>query len=122
MQAFIKAWDAACKSGGSAKVLIPSGSYVAGPVVFAGPCQGSKITLEIQGTVKATSDLSDYPSAEWFSIESVDGLIITGSGTLDGQGASVWKYNDCKISSDCSLLPSVRPFSSTFLSHLQSTS
>ncbi|XP_059440039.1 exopolygalacturonase-like [Corylus avellana] len=105
-QAFIKAWDAACKSGGAAKVVIPSGSYVSGQVVFAGPCQSSTITLEIQGTVKATTDLSDYPSPEWFSFESVDGLIITGSGTLDGQGPSVWKYNDCKASADCSLLPS----------------
>ncbi|XP_041017994.1 exopolygalacturonase clone GBGE184-like [Juglans microcarpa x Juglans regia] len=103
--AFVKAWVAACKSGGSAKLSIPKGTYMAGPVVFQGPCKGY-MTVEVQGTIKGTTDISQYSSPEWFSFEHIDGLIVNGGGTFDGQGAAVWKYNDCKDNSNCQLLPS----------------
>ncbi|KAL0421389.1 UNVERIFIED_CONTAM: Exopolygalacturonase [Sesamum latifolium] len=38
-QAIIKAWRAACESSGPAKVVIPAGDFMAGEVVFAGPCK-----------------------------------------------------------------------------------
>ncbi|KAF5462455.1 hypothetical protein F2P56_018460, partial [Juglans regia] len=104
VQAFMKAWVAACKSGGPAKLLIPKGTFVTGPVVFAGPCKGS-MTVEVQGTIQATSDVSEYSSPEWFSFENLNGLLLNGGGTFDGQGATVWKYNDCKQNSNCQILP-----------------
>lgn len=90
----IKTWVAACGSGGAAKVLIPRGNFVAGEVVFAGPCNATKsITIEIQGNLLAYSDLSSYTQSAWVQIERVDNVIVTGGGTINGRGAAVWKYS-----------------------------
>ncbi|XP_071724526.1 exopolygalacturonase clone GBGE184 [Rutidosis leptorrhynchoides] len=103
--AFIKAWNAACHSGGPAKVLVPKKTYFTGPVLFQGPCN-STVTVEILGTIKATTDLSMYDSPEWFTFEHISGLTLTG-GVFDGQGAAVWKFNDCKHNKrSCARLPS----------------
>ncbi|XP_048226425.1 exopolygalacturonase clone GBGE184 isoform X2 [Ricinus communis] len=102
--AFIKAWKEACNSKTPAKVLIPKGNFVMGPAVFQGPCQ-SKVTFELLGIVKATTDLSDYSSPEWISFERITGLTLKGDGTFDGQGESAWKYNDCANTGDCAALP-----------------
>ncbi|XP_031741281.1 exopolygalacturonase [Cucumis sativus] len=105
-QAFMTTWIAACRNTvGPAKFLIPQGTFLVGPVTFAGPCKSYPITLENQGTVKATTDISAYSSPEWFSIEDITGFILTGSGVFDGQGLSVWPYNDCKKNNLCQLLP-----------------
>ncbi|XP_055962114.1 exopolygalacturonase clone GBGE184-like isoform X2 [Mercurialis annua] len=89
---FIKTWRAACDSGSASRMLIPKGKFVAGPMVFVGPCKG-KITVEVQGYIKATTDLSDYTDPNWISFERIDGLTMIGSGTFDGQGSASWKYN-----------------------------
>lgn len=109
VQAFRAAWGAACKNSTTpAKVLIPEGIYLAGPTMFAGPCTSPKpITVEVLGTIKASTDLSEYVSPEWFTFEDIDGLVVKGKGVFDGQGAVNWKFNDCKKSKDCSPLPSV---------------
>ncbi|KAL3517411.1 hypothetical protein ACH5RR_020000 [Cinchona calisaya] len=90
---FIKAWNAACKSGAPAKLLFPQGTFVAGEVVFQGPCNTqTPIIIEIQGTILSSTDLSVFTQGVWISIENVNGVIVTGEGTLDGQGSSVWQY------------------------------
>ncbi|XP_022953910.1 exopolygalacturonase-like [Cucurbita moschata] len=115
-QAFMTTWIAACRNTtGPAKFLIPKGTFLVGPVVFAGPCQSRPITIEIQGTVKATTDISEYSSPDWISIEGITGLILTGSGVFDGQGASAWPYNDCKTNNNCQILPNSIKF--TRLNH-----
>jgi galacturan 1,4-alpha-galacturonidase len=105
----MKAWVAACKSSGpAAKLVFPKGTYLTGPVTFAGPCTVSEITVEVQGTIKATTDVSDYSSPEWFSFESIDGLRLYGTGGgFNGQGEASWKYNDCHDNSQCQLLATV---------------
>lgn len=108
-QAFMKAWVAACKSSSPARLVIPKGTYVTGPVIFEGPCE-SEITVDVQGTVKATTDISDYSEQKWFLFQSITGLTVTGGGTFDGQGESAWKYNDCKSNSNCELLPTSLTF------------
>ncbi|KAE8009441.1 hypothetical protein FH972_005878 [Carpinus fangiana] len=75
-----------------------------------GPCK-SPITVQVEGTIKATTDLSDYDTQDWFLFQSIDGLILTGGGTFDGQGQAVWKYNDCHVNSNCRLLPTSISFS-----------
>ncbi|KAL5661233.1 hypothetical protein ACJX0J_028358, partial [Zea mays] len=35
----------------------------------------------------------------------VDNLVITGKGTLDGQGKEVWDNNKCAKKYDCKILP-----------------
>ncbi|KAF2312020.1 hypothetical protein GH714_027772 [Hevea brasiliensis] len=104
LESFIKAWRAGCDSGSPAKVVIPQGTFVAGPTVFQGPCK-APMTMEVQGVVKATTDLSQYTSPEWISFEIIDGLTLNGKGTFDGQGAAVWKYNDCDTNKNCANLP-----------------
>ncbi|KAF8369349.1 hypothetical protein HHK36_032633 [Tetracentron sinense] len=34
------------------------------------------------GTVIAPTDVSEFPSPEWFSFEKLDGLIVTGGGNF----------------------------------------
>ncbi|KAL6214909.1 hypothetical protein ACLB2K_014341 [Fragaria x ananassa] len=111
--AFIKTWVAACRGEykGPAKVVVPKGTFLIGPVVFQGPCTSSKepIMVEIQGEVKATTDLSDYTSPEWITFENVDGLIVTGDGVVNGQGEKTWNGNGCN-KDDCPHAPSNMKF------------
>ncbi|KAL6978359.1 galacturonan 1,4-alpha-galacturonidase [Sarracenia purpurea var. burkii] len=104
MQAFIQAWNAACHSKGAAKVVIPAaaGSYLSGEVLFTGPCSCAKpLTVEVQGNLLAETDLSEYPNGQWFTVQNVDGLQITGGGTFDGQGQTAWQYNSCGHQAIC---------------------
>ncbi|KAL3517413.1 hypothetical protein ACH5RR_020002 [Cinchona calisaya] len=86
---FIKAWNAACNSGKKAKLFFPQGTFLAGEVVFQGPCNTTTpIVIEIQGTILASTDLGLFTRGVWISIENVNGVLVTGEGTLDGQGGS----------------------------------
>ncbi|KAJ7008271.1 exopolygalacturonase [Populus alba x Populus x berolinensis] len=89
-------------------MVIPGGTFVTSPVVFQGPCKSTEpIVFEVQGNVKATTDLSEYSSEQWILFEIIDGLTLNGGGTFDGQGSAVWKYNDCHENKQCQPLPSV---------------
>ncbi|OMO63897.1 Glycoside hydrolase, family 28 [Corchorus capsularis] len=103
---FAQAWNAACQNIGPAKLVIPPGTYMAGQLYFQGPCKGSNpIIVEIQGTIKGTTDISEFQDDGWITFEYLDGLILTGGGTLDGQGAFAWKHNDCRKNINCQHLP-----------------
>ena len=96
--ALIKAWNAACKSSGPAKLVIPPGKFMAGEVVFAGPCTAKPVTIELQGTLLARTDLSLFTRNVWISVENVDGIEVLGGGTFNGQGEASWKMSDKKNS------------------------
>ncbi|KAL0371477.1 UNVERIFIED_CONTAM: Exopolygalacturonase [Sesamum angustifolium] len=87
----IRAWKAACQSPGAAKVVIPRGNFMAGEVILAGPCVGQTI-LEIQGTLLANPDPSSYTGGSWIMLQKVDNVVVTGGGTINGQGKNVWQY------------------------------
>merc|ERR1712071_444982 len=90
---FMRAWRAACDFKGNSRLLIPGGVFLLSQIVFAGPCSGpGPIIVQVVGTLKATTDPSEYVSPEWILFESVTGLVVTGSGTLNGQGEFDWKY------------------------------
>ncbi|XP_051142168.1 exopolygalacturonase-like [Andrographis paniculata] len=92
---FIRAWKAACTCPGKAKVLIPAGNFASGEVVFAGPCTSpAPIIFEIKGNLTAAPDLSMYSNFAWIMFQHVDNLVITGGGTLDGNGKKVWQFAD----------------------------
>ncbi|KAA8543073.1 hypothetical protein F0562_021432 [Nyssa sinensis] len=92
---FIRAWNAACQSTGPAKLVIPPGNFMAGEVFFHGPCKCSDpITVEVLGTVLGHTDLSEYTSGLWIGFNKIDGLVVTGTGTFNGQGEASWKFND----------------------------
>ncbi|XP_027367935.1 exopolygalacturonase clone GBGE184-like [Abrus precatorius] len=113
IEEFTAAWQAACKNSTTqAKVLIPKGTFRAGPTMFAGPCTSPKpIIVEVEGHIKATTDPSDYVSPEWFTFLDIDGFMLTGKGVFDGQGAVSWPLNDCRqTKGNCAPLPSSLKF------------
>nr|XP_017256788.1 PREDICTED: exopolygalacturonase-like [Daucus carota subsp. sativus] len=83
---FLRAWGDACQWNGNSVMLIPKGIYKLNPVDFNGPCKGST-AVRIDGNLKASTDIS---AEAWISFNYVDWLLVDGSGTVDGQGASVW--------------------------------
>ncbi|XP_043817316.1 exopolygalacturonase-like [Manihot esculenta] len=104
--AFMKAWKDSCKNDGPAKIRVPKGTFMTAPITFQGPCKSTKpIIVEVQGTVKGTNDLSKYTEDTWFLFEKINGVVLTGGGTFDGQGSSVWKNTDCEKKKDCGRLP-----------------
>ncbi|KAL6224562.1 hypothetical protein ACLB2K_003417 [Fragaria x ananassa] len=105
-KAFIDAWDGACQNIGGGMVLFPQGIFMVAPVVLLGPCKGS-MELRIQGTLLASRKLSDFLGIDhWITIQYVNGLLISGGGTLDGVGADGWPYNDClQHPGSCKRLP-----------------
>ncbi|OIW13718.1 hypothetical protein TanjilG_08060 [Lupinus angustifolius] len=108
-QAFMNAWRIACKSPGQNKLLIPQGRFLVSSMYFAGPCMAPlPITVQVVGTVLATTDISDYENVEWLMFEDIDGLNLIGGGTFDGQGHNSWsRVVDCeKTPSTCIRNPS----------------
>jgi galacturan 1,4-alpha-galacturonidase len=87
---------------GGATVLIPKGEFLVGEVIFSGPCRG-KITVNVEGNLKAPKDSSDFPMTAWFTVTRVNGVLITGTGSFDGQGQTSWKFDDCATNLDCVL-------------------
>ncbi|KAJ6355810.1 hypothetical protein OIU78_004022 [Salix suchowensis] len=91
---FIRAWKAACNYRGKARLLFPKGTFLTGATIFQGPCLGpAPIKVQIAGTLRAVPDPSMYEEDFWISFENINGLLVTGTGTVDGQGNAVWKYN-----------------------------
>lgn len=88
MQSLLDSWKEACESGGT--VSVADGTYVIDPVQFSGPCNG-QVTFQLDGTLRAPPGKIDAP--DWITFSNVDGLIIQGTGTLDGQGESAWSQH-----------------------------
>jgi galacturan 1,4-alpha-galacturonidase len=62
--------------------------------------------VQLQGNLIASTDISEFASPEWITFEYVSNVVLIGAGgTINGQGPSVWKNNDCKTNSDCVLPP-----------------
>ncbi|KAL3733392.1 hypothetical protein ACJRO7_022852 [Eucalyptus globulus] len=102
-KALSDAWSKACNSRGTAVVLIPSGTYLLGPVRLAGPCNGA-IEFQIKGDLKALNS-PQLGIDHWITFRYIEDLTITGGGVLDGQGAAAWPSNDCKKNPNCQALP-----------------
>jgi galacturan 1,4-alpha-galacturonidase len=104
-------WQAACKSKVQARLLIPLGRFLVSSMFFAGPClTPGPITIQVVGTVVATTDISEYEDGEWLMFQKISGLKLLGGGTFDGQGQSAWKHNEnCETdpTNQCVRAPSV---------------
>ncbi|KAG8489327.1 hypothetical protein CXB51_017418 [Gossypium anomalum] len=97
-QAFKKAWKYACSSSQGATLVVPKKKvYHLKPIDFSGPCK-SAISLNIQGTIKATVNHSDYERYEgrWLYFDKVQNLRVEGGGIINGNGRTWWE-NSCKI-------------------------
>ncbi|CAN7066718.1 hypothetical protein Bca4012_097346 [Brassica carinata] len=105
-KAFLNAWIQVCDSAVPATLLVPAGQYLAGPVIFAGPCK-SRVTVEVQGTIIATT--SGYATPEWFLFERINDILLTGTGTFNGKGEDIWKEG-CGKKTNCNLPPTSLKF------------
>lgn len=115
-QAFMDGWRKVChETTGPARLLVPPGRFLVSSMFFSGPCTAaSPVTIQVQGTVLATVDLSEYENGDWLIFQKLDGLKIIGGGIFDGQGKSSWEYSEnCESSADstCARNPSSLFFS-----------
>jgi hypothetical protein len=60
-------------------------------VTFNGPCKGWTI-VRIEGVLLAPSD-PFFATDQWINFRYVKNLIVSGPGSLDGQGSSAWRVN-----------------------------
>lgn len=104
------AWKEACASPTPSKVLIPAGDYQLGVVKLEGPCKAA-IGLQVDGVLKAPAD-----SKGWIGFQGIDQFTLSGKGTFDGQGQTLWSKTNCHQDPSChnfdpvSLFPHLIPF------------
>ncbi|XP_050369032.1 exopolygalacturonase-like [Argentina anserina] len=104
-KAFLDAWYAACNNTGGGVVLFQKGIYLVNPLVIKGSCKGP-MELQIQGTLLASREKQYSVDIDhWILFQYIDSFVISGGGTLDGQGAASWPYNDCSRNTHCKPLP-----------------
>uniref|UniRef100_A0ACD5T7W7 Uncharacterized protein n=1 Tax=Avena sativa TaxID=4498 RepID=A0ACD5T7W7_AVESA len=97
-QAFVNAWATACGSEEQAVLAVPAAkAYRIWPVLLAGPCK-KKLKLLIAGTIVAPASPDEWAGRDpmkWLYIYGVDGLSVSGGGTIDGAGQEWWARS-CK--------------------------
>ncbi|XP_057433264.1 probable polygalacturonase At3g15720 [Lotus japonicus] len=105
-QAFEKAWGDVCNATqGTTTLLIPKGkSFMLRPVSFEGPCKPAAINIQFEGTIIAPKSVEAWKWPEnnnresWLRFWRINGLVIKGGGTFDGQGSAWWnKHSDRPI-------------------------
>lgn len=105
------AWRAACQSKVQARLLVPQGRFLVSTMFFSGPClTPGPITVQVVGTVVATTDISEYVNGEWLMFQDINGIKLIGGGTFDGQGKAAWSENqNCETdpTDTCARAPSV---------------
>ncbi|KAG8376001.1 hypothetical protein BUALT_Bualt09G0017600 [Buddleja alternifolia] len=94
-KAFLEAWNAACgASTPYPKVIIPAEkTFLVNPLIFRGPCHAPRINFMISGRIvapKSPSLWNERDASEWLGFKDVNGLIVDGFGTVDGQGNGWW--------------------------------
>ncbi|XP_022973590.1 polygalacturonase-like [Cucurbita maxima] len=89
------AWAKACDSTGPATIHVPIGTFYVQSGSFNGPCKNNAITISIDGTLVASSDIQVLAKTKaWIGFKDVNGLSIHG-GVIDGKGSGIW---NCKHS------------------------
>lgn len=86
---------------GGGVIVVPKGIYMTGALFFR---QGVNLYIEKDGVLKGSDDISDYPlmqtriegeSCVYYSAlinaDGIDGFVMCGNGTLDGNGLRSWK-------------------------------
>ncbi|GMJ08392.1 polygalacturonase 4 [Hibiscus trionum] len=89
---FIRAFKEACNHPGKAMMVIPEGEFVLGSALFSGPCSNAPpLMVSFSGTLLPQANTQTAEDADWLTFQSIDGLILSGKGTLNGQGEKTWK-------------------------------
>ncbi|PUZ52551.1 hypothetical protein GQ55_6G279700 [Panicum hallii var. hallii] len=89
--AFLAAWRAACGStAGNSTLVFPKGTFAVGAVQFEGPCaNGDAPAVVIYGVLQppcAGGGGCHLSDDAWITFSGLNNLLVTGNGTLDGQG------------------------------------
>ncbi|KAE8648418.1 hypothetical protein Csa_008806 [Cucumis sativus] len=93
--AFQEAWANACGSSEPATIYVPNGAFYIQSGNFSGPCKNNAITIVINGTLIASSNIQVLAQSQaWIAFRQINGLSIYG-GVIDGQGIGLW---NCKHS------------------------
>ncbi|XP_031286368.1 probable polygalacturonase At3g15720 [Pistacia vera] len=100
-QAFLKAWKQLCEAGGTGRptLEIPaSTTFLLKPTLFQGPCNSNDLHLQVLGDIIAPNTTSEWNGNRdcWLCFRDVNGLVIEGSGTINGRGF-IWWNTDVKL-------------------------
>lgn len=108
-QAIQQTIDHIAKAGGGT-VVVPEGVYTTGALFFK---TGVNLHLDKDAVLRGSTFIEDYPKTmtrieghfeEWrpalLNFSKVDGLRITGEGTLDGSGQAFWQIFWKRLAAD----------------------
>ncbi|CAN0905351.1 PG1 [Linum grandiflorum] len=101
VDAFTKAFTAACESPTPACVVIPPGDYRLGIITLKGPCKSS-IKFHVDGNLLAPPEIE---GDSWVTFNYMEHFCLVGKGTFDGMGTAAWTKNDCHKNKKCKTLP-----------------
>ncbi|GLT90925.1 hypothetical protein SLE2022_088400 [Rubroshorea leprosula] len=98
-KAFLDAWRSVCEatttSGATMPTLqVPAGkTFLLKQVKFSGPCKSATVQIQMMGNIIApmSTDWTDCKSGCWLCFDLVDNLIISGTATINGNGAVWWQ-------------------------------
>lgn len=92
--------DTAAANGGGT-IVVPAGTYKTGALFFK---QGVHLYIHAGGVLKGSDDISDYPVCDTriegescvyypalINADGIDGFVMCGEGTVDGNGLRSWK-------------------------------
>ena len=112
--------DTAAEEGGGV-IVVPQGTYLTGSLHFR---QGVNLYIAQGGMLKGSDDISDYTLCETriegetcqyfaalINADGVDGFVMCGPGTIDGNGMKSWKafWLRCKWNPNCTNKDEQRP-------------
>ena len=92
--------DFVSENGGGV-IFVPAGTYYTGALFFK---QGVHLYVSESGVLKGSDDISDYPVCKTriegescmyypalINADGIDGFVMCGKGTIDGNGLRSWK-------------------------------
>ncbi|KAF2312700.1 hypothetical protein GH714_039686 [Hevea brasiliensis] len=91
--AFVAAWKAACEVE-SGVVLAPSGYvFMITSTIFSGPCKPG-LVFQVDGLLMPPDGPDSWPEKDsrkqWLVFYRLDGMTLTGKGTIEGNGEKWW--------------------------------
>nr|XP_009598055.1 probable polygalacturonase At3g15720 [Nicotiana tomentosiformis] len=88
-QAFQQAWLDVCYD-------CENPTFLLSPILFQGPCNSTTINIQVLGNITAPQNLREWVGCEndsWLYFTGISGLIINGTGQINGQGAAWWNIS-----------------------------
>ncbi|KAM7490122.1 hypothetical protein LguiA_033043 [Lonicera macranthoides] len=96
-RAFLKAWNDFCLATDHDSPILNIPKYktfLLRPLNFKGPCKSSAPHVRVLGNLVAPTSLAAWKGCvqnSWIVFSAVNGLIVDGSGKIDGKGSFWWR-------------------------------